>query len=369
MAKRSLKADIEAARIAAEADERARILAAPAQRSGAAATKRRAEVLEAAYLAEKAARELAIKWLPNRPQVHKIEPLKLRNRSGRTGLPMLVTGNVFSDWHVEERVDPAMVNGLNDYDLDEAERRMGMAWRGVAKLVKKEQAAADVRTHVCAIIGDLFSGEIHPDTIEVGQLSALESVFWLRERVTAGLRFLCENLDVEELVVVWTYGNHGRNTMKPRVATAAEHNYEWLLGQFMQQDILQQPWAKKKRMRFIAERGYHTYLDLNGFVVRYHHGDNVRFQGGVGGLSIPLNKAIAQWNTVRKANLDVIGHWHQETDMAHAIVNGSLIGWNAYANSIKATFEEPKQSFFEIDLARRCKSGYFTVHVTPKPGE
>ena len=198
-------------------------------------------------------------------------------------------------------------------------------------------------------------------------MAPMESVFWLRAEVTAGLRFLCEELDVEELIVVWQYGNHGRNTRKPRVATAAEHNFEWMLGQFMQQDVLQQPWAKKKRMRFIAERGYHTYLDLSGFAVRFHHGDNVRYQGGVGGLTIPLNKAIGEWNKAKVADLDVIGHWHQETDMARAVVNGSLIGYNAYAVAIKAGYEPPAQGFFEIDLARRKKTGYFTVHVTPKP--
>ena len=34
------------------------------------------------------------------------------------------------------------------------------------------------------------------------------------------------------------------------------------------------------------------------------------------------------------------------------IVNGSLIGWNAYAQSIRAQFEEPRQAWFLVDKAR-----------------
>jgi hypothetical protein len=194
----------------------------------------------------------------------------------------------------------------------------------------------------------------------------MESLLWLRPRILAGLRMWCEEMDVEEIVVVWQYGNHGRDGKKPRIATAAEHNYEWMLGQMLAAELANQPWARK--IRFIAERGYHTYLTLpGGYTIRFHHGDGIRYGGGVGGLTIPLNKAIAKWNEAKHADVDVLGHWHTEADMAHAVMNGSLIGHNAYGLWIKAGFEVPKQGFFEVDLARRCKSGYFTIHVIPPP--
>lgn len=349
------------------ASERARAAGAIRERRAGEASKRRARALELELEAERAARELAVRWREDKPQVHRIEPLKLRGRSGRKGLPHLVTCSMLSDCHVEERVDEATVNGLNSYSLAIAEDRLDRYWHSVVKMVRKEQAHGDIRTHVQWIGGDLFSGHIHDDTIESTATAPLETVFWLRPRIMSGLRFLCDELDVEELVVVWQYGNHGRDTKKPRIATAAEHNYEWMLGQFMREDVMAQPWAKKKRLRFIAERGTHTYLDMSGFVVRFHHGDKVQYQGGVGGLSIPLNKAIASWNEARHADLDVIGHWHQLEDFKRAVVNGSLIGWNAFALSIKAKFEKPAQGFFEIDLARREKTGFFKLHVTPHP--
>ena len=78
----------------------------------------------------------------------------------------------------------------------------------------------------------------------------------------------------------------------------------------------------------------------------------MRYGGGVGGLTIPVNKAIAQWDKLHQVDLDVFGHFHQFMDGGKFISNGSLIGYNAYAMSIKAGFEPPKQAMFLIDKKR-----------------
>jgi len=308
--------------------------------------------------AERAAREVLLAWQDEPPEIHRIEAPKGSRRR-------IVTFSCLSDLHVEERVDPRTVNGLNSFDLREADRRLEQAFVSTTKLVAKEQAAADIRTHVVWFGGDGYSGHIHEDLIEIAAMTPMESVLWLRARYLAGLKYLCENLDVDEVVAIFQYGNHGRDGKKPRVATAAEHNYEWMLGQMLVEDLKHAPWADK--VRTIAERGYHTYLDVGGFVVRFHHGEGIRYAGGVGGLSIPLNKAIAKWNESIRADLDVLGHWHQQMDLPNAVMNGSLIGYNAYAVKIKAEYEPPKQAFFNVDLDRRAKTGFFDVFVMPPP--
>ena len=78
----------------------------------------------------------------------------------------------------------------------------------------------------------------------------------------------------------------------------------------------------------------------------------IRYQGGVGGVYIPVNKAISQWSRAKHADLDVFGHFHQAKHDVRFISNGSLIGYNAFAISIKADFEPPKQAFFLIDRKR-----------------
>ena len=93
-------------------------------------------------------------------------------------------------------------------------------------------------------------------------------------------------------------------------------------------------------------------MKLYGKVIRFHHGDNIKFQGGIGGLTIPVEKAIANWNRATPADLDVFGHWHQCQQNPKWCSNGSLIGYNAYALSIKAQFEPPQQTYFLFDHKR-----------------
>jgi hypothetical protein len=330
------------------------------ERASNSSLKRKMRALEMELESERHAREFLLNWRDDSPQTHVVRP---RKHSRKT---RIVSVSCLSDLHIDEEVRADTVNGLNSFNIDEAARRLDYYWNSVAKLVEKEQQASSIRTHVLWIGGDLFSGHIHEDLVESTAFAPLESVLWCRPRIEAGIKFLVDNMDIDELIVVWQYGNHGRDGKKPRVSTAAEHNYEWMLGQVMGDHITQQPWAKK--VTWVAERGYHTYLDVGGYVIRFHHGDGIRYAGGVGGLTIPLNKAISKWNEAKHADLDVMGHWHTAHDAHNAVMNGSLIGHNAYAIHIKAGFEPPQQVFFNVDLARKMKTGFFNVHVTPRPG-
>src|SRR6185312_13930358 len=84
------------------------------------------------------------------------------------------------------------------------------------------------------------------------------------------------------------------------------------------------------------------------FNMRLIHGYETKYNGGVGGLTIPLNKAVTQWDKGIKADLTVLGHYHQFFDGGNFLVNGSLIGYNTYAEAIKASYEEPRQAFFLV---------------------
>jgi hypothetical protein len=93
----------------------------------------------------------------------------------------------------------------------------------------------------------------------------------------------------------------------------------------------------------------------------------VNYGGGVGGLTIPLNKAIAQWDRAMKADLTLVHHFHQRFDGGHFLVNGSLIGYNTYAQAIKAAFEEAQQQFFLIHArGGGQKSGVFPIWLDDK---
>jgi hypothetical protein len=97
-------------------------------------------------------------------------------------------------------------------------------------------------------------------------------------------------------------------------------------------------------------------LDVFGVRLRFHHGDGIKYGGGVGGITIPVNKAIAQWNRAHYADLDIVGHYHQFFDGGNFIANGSVIGWSPYSLWIKASFEPPQQAFFLLDSKYRRKT-------------
>jgi len=133
----------------------------------------------------------------------------------------------------------------------------------------------------------------------------------------------------------------GNTTQKPRISTYADNSFEWLLYSFLLKHYVNHPIVSIK-----LTDGYFNNIEVYDRLVRFHHGDSVRYAGGVGGLHIPLRKAIAQWNKARQAYLDVLGHWHSRTSSQDYLVNGSLIGYNDFAIKIKADYEVPQQSFF-----------------------
>lgn len=262
---------------------------------------------------------------------------------------------VVSDWHVEETVDPRTVSELNAFDLEIADKRIEKLTQTALRLTEIERGGTDIPILVLALLGDLMTGYIHEELREENSLSPTQTLLWLRERVSKMIKTLRDHGNFKEIVIPCSYGNHGRTTVKPRHSTAYKNSYEWLLYKILERDFTD-------GVKWIVGESYHTYLPVYDKVFRFHHGDSVRYQGGVGGLTIPLEKAIASWNKARIADLDIFGHWHTSQQNPKWISNGSLIGFNAYAVSIKASFELPQQTYFLFDK-KRGRTGTWPVFL------
>ncbi len=254
---------------------------------------------------------------------------------------------IASDWHIEERVDPGVVNGLNRFDLDIACRRAAQFFRNGLRLVEINRQATVIKTLVLALLGDFFSNDIHEELAEGNQLLPIDAANKARELLTSGIVFLLENGKFDEIVIPCHSGNHARTTPKTRVTTERGHSLEYMIYASLAREFKSEP-----RVKFLLADGYHSYVEVYGRTIRFHHGHMIRYQGGVGGVYIPVNKAISQWSRAKHADLDVFGHFHQAKHDVRFISNGSLIGYNAFAISIKADFEPPKQAFFLIDRKR-----------------
>lgn len=247
-----------------------------------------------------------------------------------------------SDWHAEERVDPATVNGRNAYDPEIFEARVLSLTRGV--LWHVEHAAWDVDDAVLWLGGDLITGYIHEELMEANYLSPTHAVLLVQDAVCRMIASILAHGRVKRLRVICNDGNHGRTTPRTRIQTRTENSYEWLMYQ-----QLARLHASDERIEWTIASGTHVYVDVYGTRIRFLHGDECSYHGGVGGIGIPLRKAVDAWNSNMRADMNVMGHWHQLcTPHPDIIVNGSLIGWGPFAQSIKARFERPRQGLFFV---------------------
>ena len=249
-----------------------------------------------------------------------------------------------SDWHVEEVVRAESVNGLNEFNLGIAEKRIGKFFDGIRRLTEIERDGVEINTLILWLGGDFMSGYIHEELQESNELSPTQTIVWLRDRILAGIQDLKDRGGYDRIIIPCSFGNHGRTTRKPRYSTGAANSNEWLLYQILAKHLPSVEWH-------IAE-GYHTYVEVYGKQLRFHHGDGLQYQGGIGGLTIPVEKAIASWNKGKVASLDLFGHFHQFQQNPKWCSNGSLIGFNAFAMQIKAAYEPPQQTFFLLDSKR-----------------
>jgi len=251
---------------------------------------------------------------------------------------------VLSDWHCEEIIVRATVNGLNSYNLREADKRITRVFKKALKLIDLMRGHTSIDNLVLGLLGDFFSGYIHEELVESNGLSPIESVIWVQERIRAGIKFLLAHGKFKQIYIPCCIGNHGRTTQKPRVSTAHKNSYEWLMYH-----NLGESFAEESRVVFEAPMSYHVYFKVYGRTIRVHHGDYIKYHGGVGGISIPVNKSVSAWDKSTPAWLDVFGHWHQFHDWGRWISNGSLIGYSPFAVKIKADYEPPTQTLLFIE--------------------
>lgn len=287
-------------------------------------------------------RERVLMSLSESERVH-----RLTRRERRSGMREGAAVILASDWHIEETVDAEKVSGRNSYNLDVAHQRVSRFFSGVEWLIGLNREAFSIRDVILWLGGDLISGFIHDELVEGNALSPTEAILKLRDWLIDGIDGMLADDQIERLIVPCSYGNHGRVGVKKKVSRGAENSYEWLLYK-----ILEKHFEGEERVSFSVASGEHVYVEAYEHTLHFTHGDSVNYGGGVGGITIPLNKAINGWNTVKRADMHHIGHFHQLLFLRDAVANGSLIGYSPYAYHVKAHYEEPQQAFYVLDAKR-----------------
>jgi len=271
---------------------------------------------------------------------YQIEPKKGTGTSEAT--PILVA----SDWHTEETVKLSQVNGLNEFTAPIAKARIEQFFRSGLRLVNLLGQDVSISTVVLALLGDFITSDLHEEAMETNGLHPMHAIINAQNLIASGIEFLLKHSKYE-FVIPCKVGNHSRTTRKVRFGTETGHSLEYLMYIHLAAYFRNEP-----RVTFQISEGYHHYLDIYGKTIRFHHGHAINYQGGIGGIFIPAFKAISQWDKGQRADLDIFGHFHQMKDGGKFVSNGSLIGYNAFALSIKADYEPPRQTLLLIDKKR-----------------
>jgi hypothetical protein len=245
------------------------------------------------------------------------------------------------DWHTDETIDPAKINGINEFNAKICTERVQKLLNSTSEIIDMCRSKSNIETLYVHLLGDFMSGTIHEDLMETSKKSPISAALTVYELLLGVFNYLLKDQSLKNIVVTCVCGNHARITPKIRVKTFNGNNLEYMIYH-----LLAKYYEGNKRIYFQIPEGYFSIINLFGFKVRSSHGHYLNYKDGIGGVTIPLNKAISQWSKAIKVDLDILGHWHQRITMPEFVLNGCLIGYSEFAEKCKAKPEPPSQSFF-----------------------
>lgn len=268
--------------------------------------------------------------------------------AGHRGTPFLMC----SDWHFGETVKPEEVGGVNEFNTEIAIARAEKLFKSAVALSFEHMGRASVKYPgiICALGGDMVTGEIHPDLIDTDR-RVLESLNDVEESLIAGITLLADHFGF--VYVPCVPGNHGRNTLKRRTSAYVHTNYEWHLY-----CSLEKHFRRLGDIRVQFDIPDETDCHFRSYGHRYclTHGDNLGVKGGdgmIGALGPIMRGTIKVGRSEAQIGRDfdtlVMGHWHQKIIGPNncVVVNNALKGYDTYARlQMRAPYTVPSQALF-----------------------
>lgn len=251
---------------------------------------------------------------------------------------------LFSDAHIEETVNPDTVLGLNEYNIDIARKRIEKYFVNLANCLE----ADEVKDLIFASLGDTISSYIHDELAQTNQLTPLEATFEAQNLLVSGLKYLCENTELNSIKFIGIVGNHSRVTKKIQHANGYAMSYEWLMYKNVEKEcrLLGLPiefCLPNSEMAIVDTQDNKRFIFIHGFQIKSSG------SGTVCGIYPALNRLAMKWSKTFKQDKIYLGHFHTCVSIPNAVVNGSIIGYNAFAMTNGFEYEEPAQQYEVFD--------------------
>jgi hypothetical protein len=253
-----------------------------------------------------------------------------------------------SDTHFGKIILPSTVNGLNEHNPDIAKKRMDKLAENLISLVNKERAEVKIENLVLGLGGDFMENSmLHDHSQMATAFSQMEELLFCRELLHKFIKTISENGKFKKIVLPCVRGNHSRTTKKMNSTIDYRTNFESVLYNLLKQDF------SSSMFEWYAPDSDICEFQVYNKRIRSLHGWQVKSGGGIGGLTIPLNKYILRLDQISKCDYNLMHHYHSLSyPTANCTLNGSVCGYDTFAMQIGASFQKPMQSFQLLDKNR-----------------
>jgi len=311
----------------------------------------------------KRARHDADKWREKFDELLAIkEPIKCAPlcTPSRIGRSSGVAVAMWSDWHVAERIERQKVRGLNAFSPNIARKRAAKCADSTLRLFRHVRESYSVDTLMLYLGGDFITGYLHPELAQTNYMGPIEEGRFAEELLIGCINKLAEENGIKKLRIVCQRGNHGRTTPKMQYKNDFETSYEtWIYAHLASL-------FKSPRIDWdIPQSDVHCVEVLPDWRMRVFHGHQVKYNDGIGGIGIPLNKWESKQDITRACAHNLMGHYHTYMEgNTRTTLNGSLKGYDEYAASAGFPYQDPLQAFLLIDADRRMVAQRMPIFCT-----
>lgn len=256
------------------------------------------------------------------------------------GIPFLF----LSDIHFDEYVDPSQINFVNHFTRSIAENRIKNTFESAIRILTNFVAKPNYDGAVIALGGDLLSGNIHEELAETNEAPILDSILTLTQLLIDGITLFANTFS--KVFVPCVVGNHGRLHRKPRYKNRVFDNFEWLIYQ-----QLAKHFKSDSRVTFYIPDSPDAVFNIYDKTFLLTHGDQFRGGSGISGIMTPLHLGLHKKQKKQAAihqSFDVmlLGHFHQYIHTNSMVVNGSIKGYDEFANGNNFPWEPAQQALW-----------------------
>lgn len=233
----------------------------------------------------------------------------------------------WSDLHASETVNAEQMNGINSYDWDVMLRRHDSMLKSIVSF--KEKRPYPVDELIINGLGDMLSGNIHPELKETNDRPLMEAALQLgldMSEWVAGLAEYFPSIRISGVV-----GNHPRTTIKQGMKNRYD-NYDWMVYQVMKLRL-----AEIDHVEVEVPRAAHHVVKVFGENHLLFHGDGIRStMPGVpwGGV---MRRVAELTNQYARIGCPIdrfhVGHFHNLNivEGGRIFMNGSVKGPDEYS--------------------------------------